>query len=320
MKKGKIIFLKNEFGYWTGVISGITSLILAFIKVDFWVNIIWLSIVSINIIWLSIRFFKFLRDSAISQKELEEYYNSLLNENIQVYYNQHKLCCEKIHTFLHNIRDYCGDYSKCEDQMLEQICVNTCSYIENIFTSLWQNNKVSVCIKKIVTDNIMNNNFEEWGVATIARSAGTKQDRYQLYSETPLISENSDFKIIISPKYKDSVFSCLDLTKVDEEFIDKYGEKYKNSTLNYLDKYKSTIVAPIRIKINKANPIIKPICNKDHQYHLVGFLCIDTEDIFKGDSILFNSGIELAKGFADALYKLFENNIIIHKERESLIV
>ena len=54
------------------------------------------------------------------------------------------------------------------------------------------------------------------------------------------------------------------------------------------------------------NPQLRESWIENIDYHLIGFLCIDTEDVFSGYVSQFDSGIELAKALADILYTSFQ--------------
>lgn len=329
--KGKVsLFLKNEIGYWAGLISAVITIICAFEKapIPLWLYIIWILFITAVIIALVCKSYEFVKKSAVTANEINKYYEEKLLKNYEEKllkcYDQFKDSTEEIHKFFHNMRDHICTYNyfikkQGSENYLEQMFRNVCSDIESIFNKLWINEKVSVCIKRIIPQNQSNidNDFMNWEVETIARSISTKQCRNKNNKKRVKIEENSDFLIIISPEYEDSVFSCMDLTKVNKEFFETYNRPYRNSTKDYLKYYKSTIVAPIRIQVDKMNPKVRPKWMEGIDYHLVGFLCIDTEKVFSGNPVQFDIGVEIAKASADMLYNLIENVLVtttINKE------
>lgn len=314
-------FMKNEIGYWAGLGSAVITLICApFVTIiPVWAWIIWLVVVGLIIITLVVKLVGFIKKSIATKSELKEFYNKKIIDEIHLCHNQYKECSEEIHKYFHNMRDcLCGISFEGDDNSnyLEQILRNACSDIETIFSKLWKNEKVSVCVKRIVTEKQMDQDFAKWKIETIARSASTKQSRNKNNRNPVLITDNSDFMIIISPDFEDSVFSCMDLTKVKQEFQETYNEVYKNSTKDFLKYYKSTIVVPIRIQVDKMNCKIRDSWVDGINYHLVGFLCIDTEDVFSGCVSLFDTGVELAKALADILYKLIENSLVANTTKK----
>ena len=218
-----------------------------------------------------------------------------------------------MHILAHDIRNYTCAESHMDNKYTELVCRNICEQIQKIFNHLWNKNQVSVCIKRIVAGKNTNANYREWKTETIAGNY-SDHNRYNLDDKKTPITNDSDFFIIVSPDHIDSIFSCSDLTKVEEEFLKKYGMKYEKFPTNYLEFYKSTIVAPIRIKSSNVNPSLRN--NNMGNYHLVGFLCIDTKEVFSEDEILFEIGVELTKTFADMLYKLLENNIVYYVNKK----
>ena len=215
----------------------------------------------------------------------------------------------KLHYLIHHIRDELN-VNALENNVsrLENFAFNACCEIEAIYKKLWNTEDVSVCIKRVIATG---KETDDWEIKTLARSANVDNDRHEGKSTT--VGENSDFKVILSPEYQAVTFACMDLNKVQHAFIKEFRIPYKNSTKDYLKKYQSTIVAPIRIESSKMNPKIqKEFLNID--YHIIGFLCIDTKKIFRhGTELKFDAGIEIAKATADSLYKIFESNILINE-------
>lgn len=305
--------LKDEIGFWLGLASSVIGILCVPLKekVPTWAWVLWLAVIGIVITILSYKFVCFIQNSVATKQEVIEHYKKKIIFERNSYDKQFRECFEELHKYFHDFRDYlCSALFKSGNgEFIEPVMKNICGGIEAIFKTIWKNEKISVCIKKIVVEDNMNCDFHTWRVETIARSFSTKQSRNKNNKRPVLITENSDFLVIVSPDYEDTVFSCMDMTKVKQQFLNIYKIEYRNSTPDFLKYYKSTIVVPIRIQVDKMNPeFIKPWM-KSIDYHLIGFLCIDTEGIFSGSETQFDTGIEVAKALADSLYKLFEPSI-----------
>ena len=262
------------------------------------------------------RLFKFIENSKATKEELQQMYDNKLNEEVQDSMKMFDGSTDNVHKYCHSMRDRTCEIGNAEiasSNMLETTCINICNDVERVLQSIWKNHKISVCIKQLDDSSCNESDFKKWKLITIARSGGSKTNRNENNSIPVTIGDNSDFEVIVSPEFQDSIFACKDLTQIDKEFFEKYKKEYRNSTKNYIDLYKSTIVAPIRVQASKAS---KKINNAriGGNYHLVGFLCVDTAEIFTEDDILFSMGINYTKSFADILYTFFENVIISFAE------
>lgn len=312
--QGAVGYFKESIGYWLGLISSILTIIGFFVKeVPLWLCVTWFVIVGGFVVVLFADFLKHIMRNAVSESEYEEYYRLQAIERVRECQISFKKCAEELHKHFHNMRDVLCSYKTSSDfdsDYFEQILRNVCTEIEVAFSKIWEHEKISVCIKRIIVDDNMQEDFTQWRIETMARSIGTKQDRNLHNKEPVLIANNSDFKVIIDPQYGDSVFTCMDLTKVKETFLDTYKEEYRNSTEDYIKYYKSTIIAPIRVRTSKMNKGINAPWTNKISYHILGFLCIDTEEVFSDGVELFDTGIELAKALADILYKLVELSIL----------
>ncbi len=317
MKSSSIIkFVKDESGYWIGFISGICGIIDYFVDAPKWLKMTWFSIIALFFLICICKLFFYIKQTFISQKEWECYYKNQVKEYKKDFNESLKVLFREVHDFHHYMRnELCKPTSKkIEEVYFVNICRNLCNEIKQIYNSLWgKNNSVSVCIKQIITNQSIDKDWRNWEVETIARSAGTDSNRSKNdENKRLLIADNSDFFIILSPdkKYGDiSLFASQNLTTIEQDFLNYYDMKYLNSTKNFIDFYKSTIVVPIRTSKRYLNSKLQKYIVGDDAYHLVGFLCIDTKEILSDDK-KFEAGIELAKALADSMYKLFENKII----------
>jgi len=241
-----------------------------------------------------------------------------------------KIGCEKnlqsifisLHKIFHSVRDCTSQIKrkKVDKEFLEASSKNICDAISELFQTIF-NEQAAVCIKLTNTNSISNKDIDQWKLETIARSNSTNPDRSAYDSKDCYVKDNSDFYIIVSDSYKDNLFASQNLQNINDTFREVYHMEYRNSrTLengtDYLEYYHSTIVVPIRIKRCNVSKILAMPEGID--YHILGFLCIDSMSEFdKNKTELFNSGIEIAKSLADSLYHLYESYLIREIEEKS---
>lgn len=181
-------------------------------------------------------------------------------------------------------------------QSLDRLC--------NIY-SAYTGSKFNACIKLIGKEN-ENVNFDKIDkdnatVYTFVRSSNLSKKREDSSNNMPvLIKENTDFLYVIDPPsfYNKQYFYEGDLHLFDKE-LRKDGFKYENTTKNYWDFYHAAIVVPIRISHSHLY-FTKP--TKLYDYHIVGFLCIDTLSTQAFISEHEEQFIEIAKSFAANFY------------------
>ena len=210
------------------------------------------------------------------------------------------------------------------DQLLRRI--STC--IEELSRGILQE-RVCVCIKMIETKSAMDEDYLKWNIKTIARSQATKRKRTNKDARSVLVSDNSDFLTIIEGN--DSIHSDSFIVPNLPGLIEVWrnsGREYKNSTNRFLDDYKSTIVFPIRIEASAASKTIREssLSSCLANYHIIGFLCLDSMRIFEKEDQSFGEAAELLESFADSLYPLLESyvavqllNVICEKRDSGLI-
>jgi hypothetical protein len=190
-----------------------------------------------------------------------------------------------------------------------------CNRIEKIFTVyLGTKNAVSVCIKFIKADTILNNDFLNSEVYTFARSNSTSPTRLlydQSDNQPDRIIDNSDFEMIVSSEkiFKNiDHFACEDLDSYPDKYLKEFKKEFKNS--HSAPPYKSAIIIPIRAKIENTSNSLKKPCIKTKCFHIVGFLCIDSEEKFLTSEdyrrTRFLSSTELAYTIGESLYPFFE--------------
>lgn len=206
---------------------------------------------------------------------------------------------------------------KIDNDTFENIVKKWCTAMNEYF-DCYLGKKVSVCIKIIKADNILNEDILNWETRTLARSESTLQARCDTDNLSSKVMENTDFELIISGD--EDFFSTPNLSNTIGIFSNK-GKAYKNSRDNFLEYYKSVIVVPIRIDTEKiSNALKKQVCIdylKKQKYHVLGFLCIDSMSTFENDIDVFASATEQAKAFSDVLYQVFEKFLVSQISEEA---
>lgn len=225
---------------------------------------------------------------------------------------------ELFHSFFHDLRD-CNSFldknKDVEERVFKYKASLLCNQIEKIFNRLLDI-KTAVCIKIIKTDTILNKSIDEWEVKTFVRSSSTSDERYKYDRKSDKIIDNTDFEIIlrdIGDFKQQDYFFAENIDRFREVFETKSGEKFRNSHEDF--PYKSAIVVPIRIKVSDMHPDLKKICNDDDFFHVVGFLCIDSEETFDDEKnnykySQFMSSLKYACAISDSLYHFFESYLI----------
>lgn len=228
----------------------------------------------------------------------------------------------QIHLFFHDLRD-CNNYldihSNLSSELFRSKALNLCNRIEKFFNSVLQtNNSVNVCIKLLDTNSISDSDYRKWKTYTFVRSQSTDTNRSNHDKEYASITENTDFEMIVSdePEFRSiNYFISENLENTKREYNEKYekdNKHFKNS--NPDASYKSTIVVPIRVSADLASPRLK-IDSSKYSHHILGFLCIDSDETFDDVekdfrfSIFMNSA-KYACAFADSLYHFFESYLI----------
>lgn len=180
---------------------------------------------------------------------------------------------------------------------------NTLDYLCEILT-VNTGQKVSACIKLIEnTGNVTNIDKENATVVTFCRSTNTDKQRKSndgTKSKSISIKKNTDFYDILDENSltTNSFFYQTDLLQFDKD-LRKIGRKYLNTTDNYEEYYKGTIVAPIRIKREKLHYL-----GEDNGYDIIGFLCVDSLSInaFRNNESDRENYSNIVKSFAAELY------------------
>lgn len=242
---------------------------------------------------------------------------------VKKYFTKGKVIGESLHRFHHKLRDYISMASEEKDndnrtwnRLGELLCNSIYDIYENIFSDyLIDDQKISVCIKTIKANSILDTDYMKWKMETFARSPATGPERTTNDETEILVSRNSDFQVIISDKYRNNYIAFADMTNIKKTFLNEYKIEYDNSREDFYNYYQSCIIMPIEIDGSNASEEIKEILpNIKKRKLLLGFLCIDSMKVFNNDEEIeaFEMGTSIAKALADSLYPFFEQ-ILLHK-------
>lgn len=228
------------------------------------------------------------------------------------------------HQIQHQFRNIVFDLKKenCENEKFKKIPSYTtyysqiqtkaeliCNEISSFFDSNFNKN-FNVCIKMIdVSSSRTTKSISQMKIITLCRSGCDKIEREKCdATEEIYVSQNSDFESILEKdgiKGSNNVFAvnnlrlyCL-LQKIQRN-------PYKTSSTNFLKKYNSTIVVPIRINSKKL-PCDSDFSNSN-EYQVFGFLCIDYKR--RISKRLMKNMLEYEKAFGDLLY-IFFNEVLV---------
>lgn len=162
--------------------------------------------------------------------------------------------------------------------------------------------KTSACIKYFIPyaedlgkeSDIHDRKYINYELRTLCRSANSHPDRFT-YDSIQKTSENTALKRIMFENW--DYFAVTDLFRFEKD----YNEEYLNSNPNWQKYYRSTIVAPIRIR----SDIIDITTEKD-KYNILGFICVDSEynQTFQDNEL--RDYVELVESFADIMYQYFD--------------
>lgn len=273
--------VKEKIGFYSALV-GLVSFIVLIGQGIFWiikqfkvakadVNIIpWIFLtVSILVIWFLWKKVRQYKKSLWKRKTkvLSEYEKMISGFGdfyfeILKYYKQKQLSADILTS---KVRSYLQD-------LLDNICE-----IYHVYTG----QEIHSCIKIIGTQeknyDYLNDtiDLEQATIHTFVRSSNTPRERKKAKNNTPVpLNKNTDFKSIIQPNEcnKEPYFYVEDL-EAYEKTLEKNQQKYENTTPNYINLYKATIVVPIMMGHNKLH--FTQIEN-ENEYHILGFLCVDT--------------------------------------------
>lgn len=273
-------------------------------KYNIWIAVTIYSFVSIYLVALTIyickRYFsiKKFKNNIVQKTNLEneKVVKFLLEFSAGIVENTLKVKKRKI-------RDY--DHFK-------NMMKNLCSIIHKIVLQM-SGEEFSVCVKGFSLNELLETEYDNMSTVTIARESTDFVNRSKNDNQKQKISSNTSFKVLLDSG--DLLWSCTDLTKIDPRIV--AGSSYKNPDDNYRNFYKSTIVVPIRTKIENVDQSIIDYSedSRNVTYHYLGFLCIDSKKRFQDNQIEFTKLFDMMILLGNALYPLMENYLVNEIER-----
>lgn len=306
IKKAIVKINSNPFFIFFVSICSIIGFISSFLSQYFVIKLISHLFLYACIIVLIIRFTKYVTLKREAYKIMDELFEIIKKYNFQFKKSYDDIENEEVGTYRH----------------LDYILKPISEHLSHL-SQLVIGDKSCICIKMLDVTSLMNEDLNNWQIITMARSSSTNSKRVKNDDQPVPISKNSDFKTIL--KGEDSFYSNQFVVPSLPVLIDQWkvvGKEYENSTKNYLEKYKSTIVIPIKTQTEFVSDVIKnelQLKNNSH-YHIIGFLCWDSNNTYLSeyDNERFEKLAELLESFASNLYPLLENYLIllIKKEKE----
>ncbi len=202
----------------------------------------------------------------------------------------------------------------CSDNSFTNAMERVCQPIKKILDLSLKD--CAVCIKRICTDEVMNDKYDTWETITLARVCSNRAERSQDDLQTQKISDNTSFYEILSKH--ETMWSSNNLDDTAQAYRD-LGLEYKNPDARYHDYYRSTIVVPIFRKVERVSPIIKEYkANLQVKgKHYLGFLCVDSMNTFPKDNTNFKEAMRITRIFGRFLYPLLERRLVQQLENKN---
>lgn len=158
------------------------------------------------------------------------------------------------------------------------------------------NEEVYGCVKLVdAPEDCTPRTIIDQTVTDFVRSNNTPKSRHSSRPKSVLIRENTDFLELMDYNSIRNQFYQSDLLEYSKKLREDDHE-YKNSTPNWSDKYRSTVVVPIQVE----NYLL---ANKEEDaYHVIGFLCLDANRAGAFSEKNKEPIIQLVKAYADLMY------------------
>lgn len=155
------------------------------------------------------------------------------------------------------------------------------------YLTKYRQTEISVCIKIFKNRDRNRNEFQSEEIIPIARSSNTEQKRKN--DKQTIVGHNTDFTNL--SKGQMIFFGSSNLQQINE------SGQYINDSENWeANKYTSTLVTPIRYNNINANDGIRI------KHDIIGFLCIDSEEVIKEWENADSFELQLLATFSDILY------------------
>jgi|GEM_PF-5841314 len=284
---------RSEVVFWIGVVGGLASILsfvcglfvpggdwkTRYIAISSTVYIVTLLFICAYVVWDR---GKVVADRAVDLAKIATERDSAvqLAKYAKIFRPLHGIC--------HKLRDALVSLQKSPPQPGEAYDESLCRAILDVFRELFQTTKgaeFSACIKTF--------DGNEENLRTICRDSVNEAHRGSEDSKRPCtISGNSDFKDILTGRR--TFFCCNDLVKAAE------AGDYFNDNPRWRDRYRSTIVWPIRCMAHELG-----------RHELFGFLCIDTmaTGLFDEDA-----DVHLGACVADMIYAYFSRIDAVNRQ------
>lgn len=143
--------------------------------------------------------------------------------------------------------------------------------------SRWADRTVCVCVELVEFDDVGSGPYDGV-VSTWARSTNSGHSRLLASDENEIrVSQNTDFKKILGFDNEGRIqgpFYCENLVEYAAR-LKAAGQEYENSTKNWEQRYRATIVVPIcadRASLRSIDSSMYP----GEVHSVIGFLCADT--------------------------------------------
>lgn len=288
-------FVSNPWVIFASYIISVAGLINSFV-ID---NIILHFFVSVFLIFYLIALTFFTLFKLLSMKKIrneleKEYYEKQVN----TFYFLEDIF-EEIYKKKSIIHNSCKD----EDNLFVSSIENICGMIQNNIKTIF-NLDFNVCFKSICVDSVISSDIDNWETQTIARSAKANYLRRIQDNSRQKLMNNTSFSSIVMKKDSTS-WASYNLPELVKN-MEKNGFDYKNPNENYVKFYKSTIVVPVRGDVSRIPSEIKSalIQKEKLSYHYLGFLCIDSKEVFSNEDMIFNNLIYLLIFIGNILYDI----------------
>lgn len=165
--------------------------------------------------------------------------------------------------------------------------------------------KMNACIKVFGKQNedvgFDTIDFESATVYTLVRSGNLSPAREVACDDKPVsLKGNTDFCLILDPPpfYRRNYLYQQNLQEFDK-YLQSHDRKYENTTENYWNYYRGTLIVPIRMSHSHLHFTER---NKEDEDHVLGFLCIDTMSTEAFISEFEDAFVQIARSFAALTY------------------
>lgn len=222
------------------------------------------------------------------QRKLTEFFHRELIHQIRNNIVELESLSNKVNKF--SSQENIEAISECYNNELEVLKQNVKSYIDSMsdYLGKYRNSTISVCIKIFKKRNRNRVEFQAEEIITLARSSNTEKDRST--NEKTFVGQNTDFTNLCDGKI--IFFASSNLHKIKESGL------YINDSVNWEQKYTSTLVTPIRYHNNES----QHIQNKNIKSDIIGFLCIDSQEEIKEWESPDSFELQFMAMFSDILY------------------